>query len=226
MLRIGRTCPGLYSQKEESLRRYETFVIIDPDISEEQRSPIIERATDLISQENGLTVKVDEWGKRKLAYEIKKKPRGYYVLLDFCGNASIVDEMERFFRIDDRVMKYMTVLLDRDVDMEKIKEDLDRAQAEREAAAAETKSDDEQAAPEGETVADESSIEKVESETEAKREAETVESETEVKPEAEAVEPAAAETEAETTESETEVKPEAETVESAAAETEAKKEES
>ena len=195
------------------MRRYETFVIIDPDISEEQRSPIIERATDLISQENGLTVKVDEWGKRKLAYEIKKKPRGYYVLLDFCGNASIVDEMERFFRIDDRVMKYMTVLLDRDVDMEKIKEDLDRAQAEREAAAAETKSDDEQAAPEGETVADESSIE-------------AVESETEVKPEAEAVEPAAAETEAETTESETEVKPEAETVESAAAETEAKKEES
>ena len=196
------------------MRRYETFVIIDPDISEEQRSPIIERATDLISQENGLTVKVDEWGKRKLAYEIKKKPRGYYVLLDFCGNASIVDEMERFFRIDDRVMKYMTVLLDRDVDMEQIKEDLDRAQAEREASvAAETKSDDEQAAPEGETVADESSIE-------------AVESETEVKPEAEAVEPAAAETEAETTESETEVKPEAETVESAAAETEAKKEES
>jgi len=196
------------------LRRYETFVIIDPDISDEQRSPIIERATDLISQENGLTVKVDEWGKRKLAYEIKKKPRGYYVLLDFCGNASIVDEMERFFRIDDRVMKYMTVLLDRDVDMEQIKEDLDRAQAEREASvAAETKSDDEQAAPEGETVADESSIE-------------AVESETEVKPEAEAVEPAAAETEAETTEPETEVKPEAETVEPAAAETEAKKEES
>lgn len=196
------------------MRRYETFVIIDPDISDEQRSPIIERATDLISQENGLTVKVDEWGKRKLAYEIKKKPRGYYVLLDFCGNASIVDEMERFFRIDDRVMKYMTVLLDRDVDMEQIKEDLDRAQAEREASvAAETKSDDEQAAPEGETVADESSIE-------------AVESETEVKPEAEAVEPAAAETEAETTEPETEVKPEAETVEPAAAETEAKKEES
>ena len=74
-----------------------------------------------------MTVKVDEWGKRKLAYAIKKKPRGYYVLLDFCGNASIVDEMERFFRIDDRVMKYMTVLLDRDVDMEQIKEDLDRA---------------------------------------------------------------------------------------------------
>ena len=196
------------------MRRYETFVIIDPDISEEQRSPIIERATDLISQENGLTVKVDEWGKRKLAYEIKKKPRGYYVLLDFCGNASIVDEMERFFRIDDRVMKYMTVLLDRDVDMEQIKENLARAQAEREASvAAETKSDDKQAAPEGETVADGSSIEAVESETEAK-------------PEAEAVEPAAAETEAETVESETEVKPEAETVESAAAETEAKKEES
>ena len=171
------------------MRRYETFVIIDPDISDEQRSPIIERATDLISQENGLTVKVDEWGKRKLAYEIKKKPRGYYVLLDFCGNASIVDEMERFFRIDDRVMKYMTVLLDRDVDMEQIKEDLDRAQAEREASvAAETKSDDEQAAPEGETVADESSIE-------------AVESETEVKPEAEAVEPAAAETEAKKEES-------------------------
>ena len=160
------------------MRRYETFVIVDPDISEEQRSPIIERTTDLIAQEKGLTVKVDEWGMRKLAYEIKKKPRGYYVRLDFCGTAAIVDEMERFFRIDDRVMKYMTVLLEKDVDLEHIKEELAKAEAEKEAAAAakieaaEAKKAQEMASdadkPEADTIdsdsADESETETVESE--------------------------------------------------------------
>ena len=160
------------------MRRYETFVIVDPDISEEQRTPIIERTIDLIIKENGLTVKVDEWGMRKLAYEIKKKPRGYYVRLDFCGTAAIVDEMERFFRIDDRVMKYMTVLLDKDVDLDQIKEELAKAEAEKEAAAAAAEEVKEETAPEIETDADGPETEAVEPDSVSEPEPETVEPET------------------------------------------------
>ena len=76
----------------------------------------------------------DDWGLKRLAYEIKKKPRGYYVRLDYCGTGALVDEMERFFRIDDRVLKYMTVLLDKDVDVEGVKEEMARAASEAEAA--------------------------------------------------------------------------------------------
>ncbi len=111
------------------MRRYETFIIIDPDLSDEERSPIFEKVRDLIQQEKCLLVMLDEWGSRRLAYEIKKKSRGYYVRFDYCGTEKLVDEMERFFRIDDRVMKYMTVLLDKYADIELIKEEIAKAEA-------------------------------------------------------------------------------------------------
>ena len=110
------------------MRRYETIFIIDPDLSEEERSPLFERLKDLFPQHNGLLVLVDEWGTRKLAYEIKKKARGYYVRLNYCGTGTLVNEIERFFRIDDRVLKYMTVLLEKDVDIESVKEEIAMAE--------------------------------------------------------------------------------------------------
>ena len=105
------------------MRRYETFVIIDPDISQEEREPVIERVKELITQQDGFLVFEDGWGERKLAYEIRKKERGFYVRFDYCGLASLVNEIERYFRIDDRALKYMTVVLDKDVDLEKVKEE-------------------------------------------------------------------------------------------------------
>lgn len=113
------------------MRRYETIFIIDPDLSEEGRAPLIERLKDLFLQHNGLVVVVDEWGTRKLAYEIKKKARGYYVRLDYCGTGTLVNEIERFFRIDDRVLKYMTVLLEKEVDIESVEEEIARTEAEK-----------------------------------------------------------------------------------------------
>lgn len=128
------------------MRRYETFVIIDPDLSDEERSPIFEKVKDLIQQEECLLVMLDEWGARRLAYEIKKKSRGYYVRLDYCGTGKLVDKMERFFRIDDRVMKYMTVLLDKYADIELIKEEMAKAEV-KEIEPDQNKSDIEQDAP-------------------------------------------------------------------------------
>lgn len=117
------------------MRRYETIAIIDPDLSDEERIGVLERTTDLIPKEGGFLVMLDEWGNRKLAYEIKKKVRGYYVRVDYCGMGSLVDEMERFFRIDDRVLKFMTVLLEKDADIENIKEEMAIAKSEAEAKA-------------------------------------------------------------------------------------------
>ncbi len=119
------------------MRRYETIAIFDPDLSSEGRTPLLERCNEIIDQHAGKVVDVDEWGVRKLAYEIKKKPRGYYVLFDYCGDGDLVQEMERFFRIDDRVMKYMTIILDKDVDLEKIQEEIAGAEARKAAAQAE-----------------------------------------------------------------------------------------
>jgi len=147
------------------MRRYETIFIIDNDLSEEERSPIFEKLKDLIQQHNGLQVMVDEWGTKRLAYEIKKKARGYYVCLDYCGSATLVNEIERFFRIDDRVLKYMTVLLDKDVDIENVKEKIAKAE---EAKAAQIDTPD----------ADPTDEPDAESKTSDKQENETLENET------------------------------------------------
>lgn len=128
------------------MRRYETFIIIDPDLSDEERSPIFEKVKDLIQQEECFLVMIDEWGDRRLAYEIKKKSRGYYVRLDYCGTGKLVNEMERFSRIDDRIMKYMTVLLDKHADIELIKEEIAKSEI-KESEPDQNKPDIEQSAP-------------------------------------------------------------------------------
>ncbi len=115
------------------MKQYETIFITDPDLSEEDRDQLFKRTKDLISNQGGFLVKFDEWGARKLAYDIRKKNRGYYVRIDYCGDGPLVGEMERTFRIDDRVLKFMTILLERDVNLEEIKEAL--AAEEEEAAA-------------------------------------------------------------------------------------------
>lgn len=117
------------------MKRYETIVIIDPDLSKEAEAPVFERVNDLIPQYEGILIETDDWGTKKLAYDIKKKNRGHYVRLDFCGDGALVQEMERFFRIDDKVIKFMTVLLDGDADMDAINAELAEKKAAQELAA-------------------------------------------------------------------------------------------
>lgn len=123
------------------MRRYETIAIIDPDLSDEERQALFEKIGDIISQQKGLLVLFDKWGSRKLSYAIKKKTRGYYVRIDYCGTGKLVDEIERLFRIDDRVLKFMTVLLAQQVDIEAVKEEMAIKKAEEEQAAQRVESD-------------------------------------------------------------------------------------
>lgn len=110
------------------MRRYETVFIVNPSLSQEESQPLFDKVTDLIVAHQGLMVKFDEWGQKRLAYEIKKQTRGYYILLDFCGNGSLVKELERNMRLDDRVLKYMTVCVAKDVDEEAIRTEIKAAE--------------------------------------------------------------------------------------------------
>jgi small subunit ribosomal protein S6 len=110
------------------MKRYETIAIVGPDVSPDERVVLFDRCREIINQQNGTILELDEWGSRKLAYEIKKKLRGYYVRFDYCGNGSLVQELERFFRIDERVLKFLTVLLEEDVDPEKISESMKKTE--------------------------------------------------------------------------------------------------
>lgn len=102
------------------MRRYETMVIVQPDLADDLREPLFERMKEVISRKEGALMEFDDWGVRQMAYEIKKKKRGHYIRLDYCGNGALVSELERFFRIDDRILKYMTIILDEKADPETI----------------------------------------------------------------------------------------------------------
>src|SRR4030065_2344725 len=94
------------------MRKYETIFILDPDLEEEQTQSAIEKVKGIITQNNGEILKVEDWGKRKLAYEVKKKAKGHYILIHFTGSPALVSELERNFRVMDAVIKYMSGRLD------------------------------------------------------------------------------------------------------------------
>jgi small subunit ribosomal protein S6 len=91
------------------LKRYEVIAIVKSDLAEDDLTAIIERSQTIITDRKGVIAKVDKWGKRRLAYEINKQKDGFYFLIDFAGNGPIVAEIERSFKIDDRILKFMTV---------------------------------------------------------------------------------------------------------------------
>jgi small subunit ribosomal protein S6 len=113
------------------MNHYETIFIVDPDTPDTDQEPIFEKLKSMIA-EDGMLVMFDDWGVKKLAYEIKKKIQGRYVRLDYCGNGDLVDAIERLFRLDFRILKYMTILLGKEVDPETLIIEEDEAEVEAE----------------------------------------------------------------------------------------------
>lgn len=90
------------------MNKYESVVIINPNVDEEGIKSLVQKFTALINSDGKLE-KADELGKRKLAYEVKKNKEGYYVVFYFEANTSLISELERNYRITDEVIKFMTV---------------------------------------------------------------------------------------------------------------------
>lgn len=90
------------------MNSYEAVVILTNKISEEETQDAVSKIKDLISS-NGEVVAVDEWGKRKLAYEIKHEQEGQYFLFTFNAEAKFISEFERVLRINTQVLKQMVI---------------------------------------------------------------------------------------------------------------------
>ena len=90
------------------MNKYESIIIINPSVDEEKVKELTTKFTDMIN-EDGKVEKVDNLGKKKLAYPVKKNAEGYYVVFYFTANPSIIAELERNYRITDDVIKFMTI---------------------------------------------------------------------------------------------------------------------
>lgn len=147
------------------MRKYETVFIADPDMSDQAREELLERVAGIIERENGILLNADEWGLKKLSYEIKKKLRGYYVCLTYGGTGELVTELERNFRLSDFIMKFMTILVTEHVTEESLKQEAieakETARLNKEAAASQEKDADDQ---DEENADDQDDVEDIESE--------------------------------------------------------------
>ncbi|MFK7928379.1 MAG: 30S ribosomal protein S6 [Myxococcota bacterium] len=101
----------------ELFHEYETVVIVRPDLDDAETIAIIEKLEAIVTDRDGHLLLRDDWGKRKLAYNIQNHQKGHYVLLNHLSPASLVAELERNIRNEDRVVRFMSVLMDRDVDV-------------------------------------------------------------------------------------------------------------
>ena len=93
------------------MNKYEVVYIIDPAVEDEARKALIAKFNDLITDNGGSVDKVEEWGKKRLAYAIDYKTEGYYVLVNFQGEADLPKELERNLQISDSVIRYQVIRL-------------------------------------------------------------------------------------------------------------------
>ncbi len=93
------------------MRKYETIFILKAEVEEEQRNNLIEKFKSII-ESDGEIENVNEWGLKKLAYEIDKYKEGYYVLVNFKAGTDLPQELERNFRISDDVIRFLVVNLE------------------------------------------------------------------------------------------------------------------
>lgn len=89
------------------MNKYEVLYIVTPELEDEAIKAVIEKFSGIIAANGGEVEQVDEWGRKKLAYPIDYKTEGYYVLVDFAADAQLPRELERNFKNDESILRYM-----------------------------------------------------------------------------------------------------------------------
>lgn len=94
------------------MNEYEVLYVVTPELDEETNRQVIDKFAEIITANGGEIAQTDEWGKRKLAYVIDYKTEGYYVLVTFSAASEFPRELERNFKNDERIMRYMVTRKD------------------------------------------------------------------------------------------------------------------
>lgn len=100
------------------LAGYETTFITRPEITDEAQKALVERLNGVVTNYGGEVVLTEDWGRRKMAYPIKKEARGLYTYLVYTGKSDIVHEIERNLRLNEHVLRFLSVNLETEFDSE------------------------------------------------------------------------------------------------------------
>jgi small subunit ribosomal protein S6 len=97
------------------MQLYESIFILRPSLSDEESQRIIEKVKGFVERSGGSLLKADNWGKKKLAYEVKRERKGTFVCLQFRAPGAMIGELEHLYRIEDAVMKFLTVRVEKEL---------------------------------------------------------------------------------------------------------------
>jgi small subunit ribosomal protein S6 len=103
---------GYTARRRNLMRKYESFIIIDADLHDDAIAAVDDKLKNIVAGNGGTVLDYTPWGKKKLAYPVKKRTRGHYVLMEYAGASELVAELERNMRLDERVLKFITVKLE------------------------------------------------------------------------------------------------------------------
>ena len=93
---------------------YESAVLINAALEDDQIANITNRIKETITSSGGEIVEIEDWGRKRLAYMVKKSKIGYYVILQYNSSPDLVSKLERFFQLDENVLRYLTIKLSKD----------------------------------------------------------------------------------------------------------------
>ena len=93
---------------------YESLFILNPALDDIEVGKVVDKVGEFIKKAGGEVLKVDNWGKKKLAFEVKKQKKGYYVLLNFRMKTAAIGELERILKLTDPVIKFLIIRLDKE----------------------------------------------------------------------------------------------------------------
>jgi small subunit ribosomal protein S6 len=96
------------------MRNYESLYIVHPEVVGDELTTLVDKFQKILNDQQAEIVKLDNWGTRKLAYPIKKVERGNYIQVLFSAGPEVVAEYERRLRLDEQILRFLTVRLDRD----------------------------------------------------------------------------------------------------------------
>jgi small subunit ribosomal protein S6 len=96
------------------IHHYETVFIVTPVLSDEQMMETVQKFKKILTDNGAKVVHEDNWGLRKLAYPIQKKNTGFYYLIEYKAEGTLINKLETEFRRDERIMRFLTVAMDKD----------------------------------------------------------------------------------------------------------------
>jgi small subunit ribosomal protein S6 len=101
-------------------KEYETIYILRSDVDADTADKVQGRVAEVVGRDNGKLVKVESWGRRKLAYPVGKQKKGVYIYVKYIGRGGLVQELERNLKLQDTVLKFQTVLTNAEVDVQSV----------------------------------------------------------------------------------------------------------